>query len=55
MSLFEVDHRNSNKIVIKSGNKKKSIKNYFDTICNHLTLQDEVKIVGTSKVILIIR
>jgi hypothetical protein len=46
MSLFEVEQRNTNKIVIKSGNKKKSIKNYFDTICNHLTASDEVKIVG---------
>ncbi len=46
MNLFELEQRNSNKIVIKSGNKKKSIKNYFDTICSHLSTNDEVKIVG---------
>lgn len=46
MSIIETSQINSNKVVIKSGNKKKSIKNYFDSICNHLIIYDQVKIVG---------
>lgn len=44
-----------NKIVIKSGNNKKSIKNYIDVILQNLFTYDEILLVGIGRKYLIFR